>query len=487
MRLLFFICYLFTFTIAKSQHFDFNDNCNAAYQQIIALRLTEGEQSLQIEKNNNPDNLIPVLLTNYIDFLKVYTSGSSDAYYSVKKDMDNRISQMKDGNDSSPYYLYTQAEIHLHSAVLHIKFGEYVACVFDIKKAVKKLENNVEKHPDFIPNYKSLGMLYTILGSIPQQYKGSLEFLGLKGDVNEGLDLLNQAVINDNHIFQHEAATVYAFMLLHIQNNPDEAWNVLEKNSFDYHNNLMDAYSYGHIGIYGTKCDKGIEALLNRPKKVNFHSFPLCDYLLGIGKTYRLDDDANTYFQFFLNENIGEDYIKSAWHKMAWNALLQDNSEDYNYYLNQVEQNGRAIIDADNQAEKEFEQQIIPEPKLLKARMLTDGNYLERAKNVLEALTVNHFTAKHHKTEYFYRLARVYDKLGLKDKAIRYYKVTIANGKNVAFYYAANAAYLLAYLYEQDGQLLEAKKNYQLCLSIDGYEYENSIHQKAEAGLNRIQ
>ena len=72
------------------------------------------------------------------------------------------------------------------------------------------------------------------------------------------------------------------------------------------------------------------------------------------------------------------------------------------------------------------------------------------------------------------------------DKAILYYQITIANGRNVPYYYAANSAYLLGFLFEQQQNYTEAIKNYNLCLSLDGYEYENSIHQKASVALNRL-
>jgi tetratricopeptide (TPR) repeat protein len=122
----------------------------------------------------------------------------------------------------------------------------------------------------------------------------------------------------------------------------------------------------------------------------------------------------------------------------------------------------------------------------LKARMLTDGKYLDRALVILQSQTVNSFKNRYDKTEYLYRLARAYDKAKQLSKAIQYYEITIVNGRNVPYYYGANAAYLLGFLYEQQLNRLQAVKNYNLCLSLDGYEYENSIHQKAEAGLNRL-
>lgn len=485
-KLIFLLFFLFVFSNTFSQEFDFNTNCKKAYEHIIALRIDSARYFLELEKNADITNNIPYLLYNYIDFLEIYTSGSLLSYESKKNQMDARLEILKNGNSNTPYYLYSQAEIHTQAAVLHIKFGEYLACVFDLRKALKKLEENQLAYPNFTPNKKSLGMLYTILGSIPQEYQSTLDFIGMEGNVSKGLKLLKVAVDDINHPFQHEAATIYAFMLLHIQNRPEDAWLVLKNNQFYSSSSLMDAYALGHIGIYGLHNDEGLMALLERPSNKQYVSFPLCNFLIGMGKTYRQDSDANSYFSKFLDQNKGEDYIKSAWHKMAWNVLIKGDELLYKSYLDNVAKYGRAVIDTDKQAEKEVKSTQIPNDILLKARLLTDGNYLTKALTLLEQKTVNYFTSKYEKTEYFYRLARIYDKSKQYTKALQYYEITIANGKNVPHYFAANAAYLMGFLYEQKLNKEAAIASYKQCLLLNGYEYENSIHLKAEAALNRL-
>jgi hypothetical protein len=476
----------FAFFDASAQIFDFNSYCKKAYNHIIALRIDSAKYLIENEKKIQPNNYIPYLLYNYIDFLEIYTSGSLLSYETKKKQMDARLLILKNGNSTSPYFLYSQAEVHTQSAVLHIKFGEYFASVLDLRKAIKKLEENQLAFPNFTPNKKSLGMLYTILGSIPQEYQSTLDLIGLDGSVSKGLKLLKIAVDDVNHPFQHEAATIYAFMLLHIQNKPEEAWTILKNNQFSSTKSLMDAYALGHIGIYGLHNDEGINALIQRPTGKQYATFPLCNFLLGMGKTYRQDTDANLYFSKFLEQNKGEDYVKSAWHKMAWNALISGDETSYKLYILNVAKYGRAVIDTDKQAEKEANSSLTPNVVLLKARLLTDGNYLTKALTLLEQKTVNFFISKNEKTEYYYRLARIYDKSKLYTKAIQYYEITISNGKNVPHYFAANAAYLMGFLYEQKLDKEAAIASYEQCLELNGYEYENSIHQKAEAALNRL-
>jgi tetratricopeptide (TPR) repeat protein len=477
---------LFFTEISLANFFDFSDNCLKAYHNIIALKIDSGKYYLKQDLKQNPDNKIPALLYNYIDFLEIYTNNSADLYTTKRKDFDARLKEIKSVKSNSPYYLFAQGEIHLQAAVLHIKFGEYFSAVMQVRKALSKLDENRRKYPDFKPNYKSLGLLNTILGSIPQQYKAGMSFLGLSGNVNEGMQMIEKLVNDKTFIFQHEAATIYAFLQLHISNDAEKAWQTLKKNNFFNSHNLMDAYSIGHIGIHGFHNDEGIKALINRPKGKAYISFQYLDFLLGLGKTYKQDNDANIYFSKFLENNKGEDYIKSAWHKMAWNELIKGNNEQYEAYIQKVLTQGRATLDTDKQAEKEAKLGEMPNSFLLKVRLLSDGNYLEEAITQLKLLNINDFENLNHKTEFFYRNARVYDKINDFENAKKYYELTINNGLNISYYYAANSAYLLGNMLEKLKQYSEAKKYYELSLSLNGFEYDNSIKQKSKAGLNRI-
>jgi hypothetical protein len=109
-----------------------------------------------------------------------------------------RLDKLRDGNQQSPYYLYTQADIHLQWAFCKIKFGEYVSAVFEVKKAYSMLQANQKKFPDFRPNVKSLGLLHTLFGAVPDKYKFGARLLGLKGSIGQGLKELN-SVLEDDH------------------------------------------------------------------------------------------------------------------------------------------------------------------------------------------------------------------------------------------------------------------------------------------------
>lgn len=480
---LFFVSYVFV----NAQEFKYSSNCVKAYENIIALKLDSGSYYIEAVKNENPNNYYVLLLENYIDFLAIYTSGKNETIEDKKKDFDYRIKTIKNTNlESSPYYLYIQAEIQLQAAMLLVKNNEYISTIFYLRRSLKLLEQNLEKFPDFKANKKSLGVLYSILGSVPDSFKTGLSILGLNGDIKKGMHMLKTLTEDKNFEYQHETATIYAYMLLHLNNDSEKAWQVLKMNNFFGSKNKMDTYTVGHIGIYGTHNDEGIAALQKNTFSKAYISYPLMDFMLGLGKTYRQDTDANKYFEVFLLKNEGKDHIKSAYQKMAWNELIKGNNDKYFELKEEIKTYGRTQIDADKQAEKEVYNLTIPNAVLLQTRLLTDGNYTTRAYKTLSAYDEDFFMMPKDKAEYHYRMGRILEKQSKLEEAIYWYKSTIEMNRDIEAYFGANACFLIGNIYEKQKDAAKAQKYYEKCLKMNGYEYHNSIMQKAKAGKNRV-
>lgn len=474
-------------TFGFAQSFSNSANCIKAYENIIALKIDSGKYFIAQEKRVNPGNQYVLLLENYIDFLTIYCNGKNSSIESKQNVFDARIKEIKTANQTnSPYYLYIQAEIQLQTAILLVKNNEYLSTVFYLRRALKLLEENVTKFPNFKANKKSLGVLYSILGSVPDSFKTGLSIIGLNGDIKEGMKMLKTLSADKTFEYQHETATIYAFMLLHLNNDKEAAWQVIKNNNFFYSASKMDAYSIGHIGVYGSHCDEAILTLITKVFPTTYIEFPLMDYMLGLGKTYRQDKDANVYFAKFLKEFDGQDHIKSAYQKMAWNELLKGNTTKYYEYVDKIKSSGRSQIDADKQALKEVDNLTIPNKVLLEARLLSDGNYNDKAYKVLSAYDEDYFLMPKDKAEFQYRLGRIQEKKGNFDEAILAYKKTMNQSVGIEAYFGANACYLIGNIYERQKNLEKALEYYEKCSKMNGYEYNNSIMQKAKAGKNRV-
>ena len=479
-------CYL----SAYSQNFRFNSECQAAYKEIIRLRIEPAEEILEREKQAQPDNFVLLLLEDYVDFLRVFISENKDEYDRLSKNKDDRINVIKkQGNKESPYYYYTLGEIHFHSAVLKIRFGDYVSAIFEMRRAFRLMEQNKYHHPEFKPTYKTMGLLHAVLGSVPDKYKWGVSLLGMEGDIKLGMQELETLVDlsrENKFLFKEETVTLYAFLLFHLGKDGDGSWQILEEFSFPDKTNLMDYYTIAHIGIHTGRTNKAIEYLHSKPEGSDYLNYPHLDYLMGLAKLYRQDDDADVYFGRYLESYKGKNHIKDSYQKLAWFNLLRGDTSSYINFMENAKRYGDDVIDADKQAKREAQSGVIPNVSLLKARLLFDGGYYEKASKFLETVSIESLEHIEHKTEYTYRLGRIYHEWGKIEQSIPYYLRTIDRGNDIKMYYAANAALQLGYIYEGKEDIREAVKYYELCLDMKNHEYKNSIDQKAKAALNRL-
>lgn len=471
---------------AQAQNFDFSPNCKQAYQSVFKLKINDGLTFLSSEKKQNPKNLFPYFIENYVDFFKVYINDNDVQYNQFMSKAEAHLNKLKTGDKSSPYYLYTQAEIYFQQALIKLKFGKYMSAVFDIKKSNELLEKNKTKFPAFLPNQKSLGLLHIIFGNIPDNYKFGASLLGLKGSVNLGVQELKQVLQYENFPFREEALIEYILIQLHVAKNKEAAWQWVADMKLPTDDNLLNSFIAASLASYNGKSDKVLELLAKRPTGKAFMAVPYLDLLYGTTKLSRLDADADVYIKSFLQQNKGRSYQKEANRKLAWFYLVNGKPDLYKKYMQTVLSIKDAPTDEDKAAQHEAESGYMPNAQLLKARILNDGAYYDKALMVLNEIKPEKFTRNKDKIEYLYRRARIYDDMGKTDNAVSFYLQTIDKGKNLDYYYIANACIKLGAIFERQNKNASAKKYYQMALDMDKDEYENSINAEAKAGLNRI-
>ena len=479
--------------------FDFNANCKSAYEKIISLRFTEGQHLLDNEKKTNPSNLLPCYIENYIDFLKLIISEDPVLFNKLKPNKDLRISKIEDSDETnSPYYNYCLADIYMQWAFARIKFKEYITAAGEINKAYNLLEKNEKKYPDFIPNLKGLGILHSLIGTIPDEYKWATKLIGISGTISQGVaelsSMLTVAFKDNNYsYFKTESIFYLTFIQLNFQSKKDAAIKLGKYLDNPLYSTLVKDnpllnFAAASVAMKTTSNDKAIEILLKHPLGSEYYPFYYLDYLTGLAKLNRLDEDSYKYFYYYLSNFKGQNYIKAAYQKLAWYYLINNNIEKYKEKISYALTIGNAIVDEDSQALAEAKSNTVPNIILLKARLLSDGGYYQKAIEILNEKKPSDYcvTTKDY-LEYTYRLGRIYDEWGFSAKAIPFYELTIKNGSELSFYFAANSALHLGLIYENCDDKVKAKYYYELCGKMKNTEYKNSINQKAKAGLNRIQ
>ena len=479
--------------------YNFNKNCKQAYREIINLNFIQAKALIADEKIKNPDNLIIQYLNNTLDFLCIIISEDRDVFNTLKSNQDQRITLLENGNTNSPYYRYCLAEVYLQWAATRIIFNEYVAAAYEINKAYRLLKKNQEEFPSFVPNLKSLGLLNALIGSIPNNFKWATKIIGVDGTLDQGINqlaiVLRTSLQNDEFSYLNaEALFFLAYVSLNLNNDRNDVLTLIKFiESNEDIKELVKTSALVNFGVSNlylkTKLntDKGISILTDFLPCKNCFNFSYRYFANGLARLNRLDKNANIYFNKFLKDYKGQNYIKAAYQKLAWCCLINSDTLGYKNNMIKVKHLGNLFSDDDKQAFSEAESNIVPNVVLLKARLLFDGGYYQKALDLFKGMTPEKtFKSKKDILEYYYRTARIYHEKGDTVFAKVNYLLTIKMGENEVYYFAANACLQLGIIYECQNKKDLAKVYFNKAMNLKNTEYQNSINQKAKAGLSRL-
>lgn len=477
-----------TFTKA-SLVFDYN--CRKAYELVTSLRFNRANQYIELEKKINPENKLIMLSENYRDCMEIILNEDKAQLDKISERKDARLKILEKEQEQSPYYLYAQAEVNMQWAFAHIKTGEYLNGVLEINRAYKMLTKNVNKFPQFVPHYKSIGLLHALIGVVPDEYKWAVNLLGFSGSLQQGNKELLQfyiAAFSDtiNQCYQTEATLMLGIIQLNFI--PDEVSlnNILHQINQQKQMNPVLSFVYADICMHNGNSAEAVKHLMkNKYAENTFFKFHYLNYLLGMAKLYHLEEDAPVYLETYVKEFKGKTFVKAAYLKLAYHYLLHQNTDRYKYYLQQIPLYGNEITDEDKSAQKESKQVNLPNLYLLKSRLLFDGGYYSESYTSLIRANKEDFKTTKEQLEFIYRLGRIQHKKENYNKAIYYYQMAMKNGDSYPYYFAANAALNLGLIYETLENKSKAKYYFEACLKMKDHEYQRSIDQKAKAGLKR--
>ena len=80
------------------------------------------------------------------------------------------------------------------------------------------MEKNDKKFPDFVANKKSLGILHSVVGAVPPNYKWAIKLAGMSGTIEQGRreikEVMDHARTHPEFIFEDEAIIMYSLLIL---------------------------------------------------------------------------------------------------------------------------------------------------------------------------------------------------------------------------------------------------------------------------------
>lgn len=473
-------------TLKATSECEMSGRVKKAYQYITSLRMNDAQMMIDEIKQREPHNALVFYLENYQDFFTVFIKEEEQDYISFIHKRDKRLGLIAQSDQTSPYYLFCQAEMILQSALVKLKFDEKVSAAHDIYKAYKMLEENKKLFPGFSENNKSLCVIYALAESLPQWTR---KLLGIKGSVYEATVLIQELTEKANRtqsMYKDEIVAVYAYILFYVLRQEEEAYQLFTKYSCDHTVNPLLAFMKATFAQKTGKTALALRILDERPRGDAYMDFYYLDFLYGKYKLYQMDKDAHRHIIVFTTHFKGRHYIREAYQKLAWyHLIVQNDPGSYRTYMAKVRKNGYSQVDEDVQALKEAEGMNIPDPILLTSRLLYDGGFLNKAMDILKKNQHKYTRQSNHDGEFYYRMGRICDGLHRYDEALGYYKTAIAQS-NPDKYYACSASLQSGIIYEKKKNKQKAEAFYRKCLTLHPDEYATSLHQKAQTGLQRL-
>jgi hypothetical protein len=487
-----FILIFFISNFCAAQNFEFNENCQRAYKLAISFRFEEANKILEQEEANNQNNLIPLLIRDIEDASKVFITEEKSVYEKLKANKKLREAKIEKGNKKSPWYLYSLAEINLHWAAVRLKFEEYISSAMEVNRAFGMLKENEKKFPSFGPTHKSLGLMRSMIGSLPDQYQWLLKFVGVSGNFYEGYNEIKrfEAITEKDssmNAFATETMLFAGIIEANFMNSDENAIAFLDR--LDKVKNFNPLLSYVYLST-ALKTGQS-ERIFKKNNIIDFDKryfqFQYLNLLYGEAKLCRGDVDADVYIKKFLKNFKGKNYIKNANMRLWWYSIVNDKAEDAKKYFEDINGSGITDVDEDKYALSVYQKKYWPEKSLLKARILFDGGYYTRALQVMTKIDLDKLDRSNDRVEFMYRLGRIYQRTNNFPQAINSYEKTIQYGAELPEYFAASACFEL-------GKIYELKKDYDKSLlylnkskTFKNHSYRTSLNQKAKAAINRVE
>lgn len=493
-RIYFFFLFACFVSSARSQApsqlsvYSFSRNLQQAYWEVFKLKVNAAKALLAKEKS---PNALAVYVENYTDMVTLLVSDNKALFEQLSPNEDKRLSWLDDQPSSSPYQRFIQAEIRLQWAFIKLKFGKEISASWDIIKAYRLLTENARLYPDFVPTYKSLGLLHVLIGSAPQSYQWVAKLLGLRGNIPQGLREV-QRVIQQDKVFSLEAQLIQTLLHAYILTYAEKQNTELLQFVHSQPDNLLLHFFGTTVSMKDGRGEQALGLLKQCPKGSAYFAFPFLDYLEGeILLQKGQYAAARTQLNEFLGQYKGQNFLKDTYLKLFLSHWLVGEDADANGFLGKIGKVGAIYVESDKAALKFAENYtkglVSSQQKILmKARLSFDGGYLDEAAATLRNINEASFENERDRAEYRYRLGRIYQRQEYPDAAIPNYERAMVLSQVQGLYFGATSALQLGYIYQAKGQKSKAIQYFEQALNYPKHEYKNSVDNKARAALTLL-
>jgi hypothetical protein len=468
----------------------FSETSDIALYQILNLKTKSAQKIIDASRKQNPEDIYLEYLENWKEVIELIGYEDQDNYDVYVKSFDKRLEHIESWEFKEfESFNITLAEIYAHAGLANVMYGDYLAGFRKFLRANKLSMKNLMEYPDYWPNYKLCGALNVSLDQMPTILKWLTSLLGLKGNSEEGLKQIDTYLaMVQNYPGLKSEALVYKVFTMKMKKDEEGAYRMLEKELGNETPPTLLKYLQANIMYITSRNEEALSLLQSFPRGYTEVPFYHVDYLKGKSKMNKLESDANTHMIRFLEGSKFKNYKREIYNKLSCYYLINGNIQKYNHYKNQIDDCAKATSDRDREANIESKRPYMPHPELLKARFLLNGGYTERARIILDGVSVNSLSIPAYLTEYYLLSARALSGSGDFSIVKHYCDLAISTGKDQEEHYASEAALLAGDMAYRSGNTELARKYWKMTFEVYNVKdvYVENIQKKAKYKLKDI-
>ena len=484
------ILFIFIFGLILKQEvraeYVLSENCKLAYEQLMDLKISSARISLQQEIKQNPDNYYAYYLEHYVDAFDLMINTTEDRYLLFVENYEKRREIMDEKDMDSPYYLAFEGEMQLYLGMFNIIMGDRFTGVRRAYGGYKKIYKNLDTYPDFQPSLKISSLFDVALSNLPPFIRWAVSAFGISGDAEKGLQVVN-TYFDETKSIQGLNADAALFLILayKLDKDPKKGYEAYSRIDSTILNHTLLDYFYANVAYRSGHNEQAVELM----KKINldeieipFHPY---HYMTGKILLRKLDPQAGYHLKKYLDMYQSNDYRKEINYKLATFYLINGNKIKFELYKELTYEEGDKVTERNREAMYDCELDYIPDPELVKAKLLLDGSYLERFYKIVEKYPVNQNTFLPYLLEYKLLLGRYKIQTDNTSEAVTLFKEVIEKGDDEDYYFASEAAMHLGMIYTNKDKSL-AIKYYKTAVDLYDSDYYEYIDDRSRKALKQL-
>jgi len=482
-----FLIFLFLLSTVAHSQYQLNENCKNGWMLLMDLKIDEAKRLMEKEISINPTNYYALYLEQTCDAYALYINPSDKEYDIFLDNYDEKREKMDGKFEDSPYYLMCKSTMDLQLGVIKIMNGSTIWGVSKAFSGYKGVYKNLDKHPNFMPSLMLDGFFNIALSNLPPFLKNTISKFGVSSDLGYGVETLKKVYESQKNIKGVNAeSSLFRILVAKINKTSEMVYDFTQSYDDNIQNLFLLKYFKANIEYSIGKNDQSLETLSNLPYNNSSYSRLLYNYMMSKALLRKLDNRSGYHSDQYLKQLYKKQYFKEITYNWALNYLLQDNRVKYKELCSIVIDEGSDINERDREAFYDASLDYEPDINLVKARLLIDGEYLNRFKKVIVTYEDHPRKELPYQLEYYFLKGKY--AVATKDdiKAKTFFKWIIENGKNEDYYFACESALKLGNIYEKEGDYDNAKKYYSKSESLYKKRYYEYIGAKADKALTRI-